>query len=66
MNFIDVAIVGGGPAGLTAANTVARQLHTAVVYDDCEYRNKDARELIPHDPDLGPQEPRRLSRPSPQ
>ncbi|KAK8050727.1 thioredoxin reductase glit-like protein [Apiospora phragmitis] len=34
MDFTDVAIVGGGPAGLTAANTLARQLHTAVVYDN--------------------------------
>jgi thioredoxin reductase len=39
MDFIDVAIVGGGPAGLTAANTLARQLHSAVVYDDSSYRN---------------------------
>ncbi|RYC64459.1 hypothetical protein CHU98_g1749 [Xylaria longipes] len=28
-DFIDVAIIGGGPAGLTAAATLARQLHTA-------------------------------------
>lgn len=43
MDFIDVAIVGGGPAGLTAANTIARQLHTAVVYDSGQYRNEGAR-----------------------
>lgn len=39
MELIDVAIVGGGPAGLTAANTLARQLHTAVVFDNGLYRN---------------------------
>lgn len=39
MDFLDVAIVGGGPAGLTAANTLARQLHTAVVFDNKSYRN---------------------------
>lgn len=39
MEFIDVAIIGGGPAGLSAANTLARQLHSAVVYDDNTYRN---------------------------
>ncbi|KAI0116620.1 FAD/NAD(P)-binding domain-containing protein [Hypoxylon sp. NC0597] len=37
MDFIDVAIVGGGPAGLTAANTLARQNHTAVVFDPMPY-----------------------------
>lgn len=42
MDFIDVAIIGGGPAGLTAANTLARQLHTAVVYDNKSYRNAGA------------------------
>ncbi|CAG8949333.1 hypothetical protein HYFRA_00004959 [Hymenoscyphus fraxineus] len=38
----DVLIVGGGPAGLTAASSLARQLHTAVVFDSGEYRNVDA------------------------
>ncbi|XXG99334.1 hypothetical protein Hte_005671 [Hypoxylon texense] len=42
MDFIDVAIVGGGPAGLTAANTLARQRHTAVVFDSGSYRNAGA------------------------
>ncbi|KAI1376296.1 hypothetical protein F4677DRAFT_459833 [Hypoxylon crocopeplum] len=42
MDFIDVAIVGGGPAGLTAANTLARQRHTAVVFDSKSYRNAGA------------------------
>lgn len=38
-SFIDVAILGGGPAGLTAAGTLVRQLHTAVVFDNHKYRN---------------------------
>jgi thioredoxin reductase len=39
MASIDVAIIGGGPAGLTAAATLARQLHTVVVFDGGNYRN---------------------------
>ncbi|KAI0972068.1 FAD/NAD(P)-binding domain-containing protein [Xylaria arbuscula] len=42
MSFIDVAVIGGGPAGLTAAATLARQLHTAVVFDSKSYRNANA------------------------
>ncbi|RYP65748.1 hypothetical protein DL770_008928 [Monosporascus sp. CRB-9-2] len=42
MEFTDVAIIGGGPAGLTAANTLARQRHTAVVFDSKSYRNAGA------------------------
>ncbi|RYP73132.1 hypothetical protein DL771_003768 [Monosporascus sp. 5C6A] len=42
MELIDVAIIGGGPAGLTAASTLARQLHTAVVFDSKTYRNAAA------------------------
>jgi thioredoxin reductase len=42
MDFIDVAIIGGGPTGLTAANTLARQVHKAVVYDNNSYRNSGA------------------------
>ncbi|KAK8063307.1 thioredoxin reductase glit-like protein [Apiospora saccharicola] len=45
MDFTDVAIVGGGPAGLTAANTLARQLHTAVVYDNGLYRNTGVKHM---------------------
>lgn len=39
MTFIDVAIIGGGPAGLAAASTIVRQLHTAMVFDNHKYRN---------------------------
>ena len=35
----DVAIVGGGPAGLQAALTLGRIHRTAVVLDDGTYRN---------------------------
>lgn len=39
MSPIDVAIIGEGPAGLSAASALARQLHTAVVFDSQVYRN---------------------------
>lgn len=39
---VDVLILGGGPAGLTAALTLARQLHSVVVFDSGSYRNKAA------------------------
>ncbi|KAF3067453.1 Bifunctional thioredoxin reductase/thioredoxin [Daldinia childiae] len=45
MEFFDVAIIGGGPAGLTAAATLARQLHTAVVFDSKTYRNAKASQM---------------------
>lgn len=36
---VDVLIIGGGPAGLTAALTLVRQNHTAVLFDSGSYRN---------------------------
>lgn len=45
MGFFDVAIIGGGPAGLTAAATLARQLHTVVVFDSNKYRNAMSKEM---------------------
>lgn len=41
----DVLIVGGGFAGLSAAGTLARQLHTIVVFDSGSYRNARSKHL---------------------
>jgi thioredoxin reductase len=40
MTSLDIAIIGGGPAGLTAAATLARQLRTVLVFDINVYRNE--------------------------
>ncbi|PKX88413.1 NAD(P)/FAD-dependent oxidoreductase [Aspergillus novofumigatus IBT 16806] len=40
--LFDVLIVGGGPAGLSTALGLARQLHTAVIFDSNKYRNDAA------------------------
>lgn len=37
--LLDVLIIGGGPAGLSVATGLARQLYTAVVFDSGVYRN---------------------------
>ena len=42
---VDVAIVGGGPAGLSAALVLGRCRREVVVFDDGRYRNADARSL---------------------
>lgn len=39
MDPVDVLVIGGGPGGLTAALTLARQRHTVVVFDSGQYRN---------------------------
>ena len=39
----DVAIVGGGPAGLTAAIWLARYLHSVVIIDAGDPRNWETR-----------------------
>lgn len=44
-NVVDVLIIGGGPAGLTVATTIVRQLHTAVVFDSGVYRNSRTEHL---------------------
>lgn len=35
----DVLIIGGGPAGLSVATTIVRQLQTAILFDSGVYRN---------------------------
>ncbi|KAI0423892.1 FAD/NAD(P)-binding domain-containing protein [Xylaria sp. FL1042] len=64
MDFIDVAIIGGGPAGLTAAATLARQLHTAVVFDSKSYRNANASSMhmVPGWENKNPKEFRSVTR----
>ncbi|KAL4912938.1 FAD/NAD(P)-binding domain-containing protein [Aspergillus aurantiobrunneus] len=42
---VDVLIIGGGPAGLTAALTLVRQNHSAVLFDSGSYRNGDAEHM---------------------
>src|SRR6185437_10452876 len=37
--LFDVLIIGAGPSGLSTATGIARQLHTAVVFDSGVYRN---------------------------
>lgn len=60
----DVAIIGGGPAGLAAAATLARQLHTAVVFDSRQYRNAKATgmHMVPGHEGKNPADFRRESR----
>ncbi|KAL2832215.1 hypothetical protein BJY01DRAFT_260290 [Aspergillus pseudoustus] len=40
--LFDALIIGGGPSGLAVATGLARQLHTAVVFDSGLYRNARA------------------------
>lgn len=39
-SIYDVLIIGGGPAGLSLAGSLARQLHTALILDSATYRNE--------------------------
>ena len=39
MSIFDVLIIGGGPAGLSVATGLARQMHHAIVFDSGVYRN---------------------------
>ncbi|PGH00218.1 hypothetical protein GX51_05915 [Blastomyces parvus] len=42
---VDVLIIGGGPAGLTAALSLVRQGHTAILFDSGRYRNVDVKHM---------------------
>ena len=44
-SLLDVLIIGSGPAGLSVATGLARQLYTAVVFDSGVYRNERAKEM---------------------
>lgn len=43
--LFDVLIIGGGPAGLSIATSLARQTHTALVLDSGIYRNAVAKHM---------------------
>src|SRR5689334_17126985 len=60
----DVAIVGGGPAGLTAAIWLARYLHTVVLIDSGDPRNWETRGVngLLGQPHIRPAELRALGR----
>ena len=61
---LDVAIVGGGPAGLTASIWLARYLHSVVVVDSGDPRNWETRGIngfLGH-PDIRPAQLRGLGR----
>lgn len=61
---VDVLIIGGGPAGLTAALTLARQRHSAVVFDSGSYRNARTTRLhmVPGWDNKAPADLRKLTR----
>ncbi|KAJ6465203.1 FAD/NAD(P)-binding domain-containing protein [Mycena vitilis] len=42
---VDVIILGGGPAGLSAALALSRVLRTSILFDNQEYRNAPAAEM---------------------
>ncbi|KAK9784504.1 putative Thioredoxin reductase glit [Seiridium cardinale] len=44
-SLVDVLILGAGPAGLATANALARQLHTAIVFNSFQFRNANAKHM---------------------
>lgn len=62
---VEVVIVGGGPAGLSAALLLGRCLRKVVVFDDGNYRNSDAhrvRGFLTRDHGTSPHDLRELGR----
>jgi thioredoxin reductase len=43
--LLDALIIGAGPAGLSVATGLARQLHTAVVFNTGTFRNSKAKHM---------------------
>ena len=41
----DIMIIGGGPAGLSAATGIVRQDHKTVLFDSGKYRNAGERHM---------------------
>ncbi|KAK5636072.1 hypothetical protein RRF57_011784 [Xylaria bambusicola] len=39
----DILIVGGGPAGLSAASSIVRQDHKTILFDSGMYRNRQSK-----------------------
>ena len=62
----EVGVIGGGPAGLSAAMWLARYLHSVVVVDSGDPRNWETLQVVGYlgVPLLGPRELRRLGRQS--
>lgn len=64
MNRADVLIIGAGPAGMSAALSLARQQHRTILFGDGTYRNDrtDYMHLIPGFDHVKPSEFRRTAR----
>jgi thioredoxin reductase len=41
----DIIIIGGGPAGLSAAASIVRQHHKTLLFDSGKYRNAESRHM---------------------
>jgi thioredoxin reductase len=41
----DIIIIGGGPAGLSAASTIVRQDHKTILFDSGKYRNAQSEHM---------------------
>src|SRR6185295_4228800 len=62
--LVDALIIGGGPAGLAAALTLARARSTAILFDSSSYRNEGISHMhtVPSRDHIDPYEFRRISR----